>query len=153
MEVWRICRRPFSVDPLGGKGEMYASGRWHRAGVLVVYAASTLSLAALENLAHTEADNPPSDLVAIKIHIPDDLGITDIPAADLPERWFDLPAPSELQRLGMEWLQRCVTALLRVPPAVIRHEHNFLINPEHPDIAHITVVSVEDFAFDPRLLD
>jgi RES domain-containing protein len=49
-------------------------------------------------------------------------------------------------------VRRGAALALRVPSAVIPAETNVLLNPRHPDMARVRVVSIETFAFDRRLL-
>jgi RES domain-containing protein len=120
-------------------------------GRRVVYTSGTLSLAALEILVHTDEDLVPSDLVHIEIEVPDDLETERIDPPTLPRNWRAYPAPSSLQKLGANWIERGHTAVLRVPSAVIPQESNYLLNPEHPDATRFRVVTTQGFVLDPRL--
>jgi len=151
VRLWRICRKSYAAEPLSGKGGMLHSGRWHKAGVPIVYTSATLSLAALEILVHVDVDLVPGDLVSIEIAAPDDLKVETLTEKELPRGWFRTPAPAGLRKLGTEWQRSGRTPLLRVPSAVIRNEHNYLINPEHESAARIGVVAVVKFLLDRRL--
>ncbi len=151
MRVWRICRRAHAADPLGGRGGLYASGRWHARGSRIVYTSATLSLAALELLVHVDRDLLPSDLVQIEFDLPDDLQVGRIEARTLPSHWRRHPAPAALQRIGASWIEQGKTAILRVPSAVIPDEDNYLLNPAHPAIERIKVVGRRAFVLDHRL--
>lgn len=153
MRVWRLCRQPFAATALEGVGGLYASGRWHRRGRPIVYAASSAALAALEMLVHVDPLDAPDDLRLLTIELPDDLGIERVDAADLPAHWTAVPAPDELAALGADWLMSRRSVALSVPSAVIPIERNLLLNPRHPDIARVRVVDDAPFTFDPRLLD
>lgn len=153
MRVWRLCRQPFAATALEGGGGLYASGRWHRRGRPIVYAASSAALAALEVLVHVDPLDAPDDLRLLTIELPDDLGVERVDAADLPAHWTAVPAPDELAALGSDWLMSRRSAALSVPSAVIPIERNLLLNPRHPDIARVRVVDDAPFTFDPRLLD
>ena len=152
MRVWRLCRRPFVKDPLGGKGGLHASGRWHTAPRVVVYTSESLALASLEVLVHVDFDLGPLDLVAVEIIIRPEIRISEINSAKLPKSWCKYPAPRALQKLGNDWLDSKSSAVLRVPSAVIPGEYTFLINPLHADVRRISVKSRSSFAFDPRLV-
>jgi len=151
VRVWRICRRAHAADPLGGRGGLHVSGRWHPRGIGIVYTSATLSLAALELLVQIERDLLPSDLVQIEIDLPDDLPMERNEAGRLPSNWRRLPAPAALQRIGADWIERGKTAVLRVPSAVIPDEDNYLLNPAHPAIERIKVIGRRAFVLDPRL--
>ena len=70
MKVWRLCRQPFAATALEGIGGLHASGRWHRRGRPIVYAASSAALAALEVLVHVDPLDAPDDLRLLTIELP-----------------------------------------------------------------------------------
>jgi len=53
--------------------------------------------------------------------------------------------------LGDTWIRDRRTAVLVVPSVVVRREGNVLINPGHPDFAHITASAPEAVVWDERL--
>ena len=152
MRVWRICRQPYAADALQGIGGLYTSGRWHGQGVPIVYTASSAALAALEVLVHVDPLIAPADLRLLSIDLPADLSMEVIDSDPLPQNWGELPAPPELQAIGTAWLRSARTAALSVPSAVIPVERNILLNPRHPEAAHLRLSGDEPFSFDPRLL-
>lgn len=151
MRVWRICGERYAAETLTGRGGLFTPGRWHTAGHPVVYASASLALAALEVLVHVDRDVVPTALVQVEIDVPGELPVVSIDAGFLPKGWRRYPAPPALRRLGDEWLAGRKAAVLQVPSAVIPSENNFLLNPQHPDLAGITVVTVARFAYDSRL--
>ena len=152
MRVWRICREPYVDAALDGIGGMYTSGRWHSKGNPIVYTASSAALAALEVLVHVDPLTAPADLRLLAIELPDDLSIEVIELITLPEGWHSVPAPAALQTIGSSWLTSGRTAALNVPSAVIKVERNFLLNPRHPEVQRVCILSDEAFSFDTRLL-
>ena len=44
------------------------------------------------------------------------------------------------QPLGAAWYQRQQAAVLRVPPSIIAHEHNHMLNVRHPDFGQVKIV-------------
>jgi len=70
----------------------------------------------------------------------------------LPEGWRDYPAPSELQRIGDEWVESRRSAVLEVPSVIVEDESIYLINPVHPDFPSVSVGEPEPFTFDERLM-
>jgi RES domain-containing protein len=152
MRVWRICRKPYVDTALDGIGGMYTSGRWHSKGNPIVYTASSAALAALEVLVHVDPLTAPADLRLLAIELPDDLSIEVIEPITLPEGWHSVPAPAALQTIGSSWLTSGRTAALNVPSAVIKVERNFLLNPRHPEVQRVRILSDEAFSFDTRLL-
>jgi RES domain-containing protein len=55
------------------------------------------------------------------------------------------------QPLGAAWEQGQTAAVLRVPSSIIAHEHNYVLNTQHPDFGRIRIAGWEDFAFDARI--
>jgi RES domain-containing protein len=53
---------------------------------------------------------------------------------------------------GDAWVRERRSAILVVPSVVVPSENNILINPNHPDAAHITYGAPASFSYDPRLL-
>jgi RES domain-containing protein len=152
MRVWRICRKPYVNTALDGIGGMYTSGRWHSKGNPIVYTASSAALAALEVLVHVDPLTAPADLRLLAIELPDDLSIEVLEPITLPQGWHSVPAPAALQTIGSSWLMSGRTAALNVPSAVITVECNFLLNPRHPEVQRVRILSDEAFSFDTRLL-
>jgi RES domain-containing protein len=151
IRAWRLTKRRHADTARTGEGGLYAPGRWHRQGLRVVYGAESLSLAALEVLVHLGRSDLNIDLVAIGIEIPDDVGIDRITVDTLPPHWRAEPPALATVELGSEWLERAAAAVLVVPSAIIRQEHNYVLNPAHPDFQRILFGEPEPFAFDPRL--
>lgn len=152
MRVWRICRKPYVESTLAGIGGTYTSGRWHSKGHPIVYTASSAALAALEVLVHVDPLTAPADLRLLTIELPDDLSTEFLETDTLPNDWHSVPAPAALQTLGSSWLMSRRTAALNVPSAVIKVERNVLLNPRHPEVERLRLLSEETFSFDPRLL-
>lgn len=150
MLVWRIARAPYAA--LDGEGARRYGGRWNSGGVAVVYASTTLSLAALEYLVHVDPEDVPADLVAMGIRLPDDPPGERVRLSDLPPDWNRVPDHPACVARGDAWAREARTLLLRVPSAVVPEEENVLLNPRHPDAARIRVDRSRPFAFDPRLL-
>jgi len=149
MHVYRLAKREYSA--LDGEGARLYGGRWNSAGHAMVYTAGSQSLALLELLVHTELDMMPNNMVLMTVNIPDDITIETL--KPLPRGWRRLPAPAGCHRAGDEWLRSGRTAILAVPSVVVPEEHNYLINPQHPQSGLIKVVKREPFAFDPRLFN
>jgi RES domain-containing protein len=75
MRFWRICRRRFTADAATGEGARRYGGRWNSRGVRMVYASTSLALAAMEIFVNLEPNVQPTDLVSIEGEIPDNLEI------------------------------------------------------------------------------
>jgi RES domain-containing protein len=57
-----------------------------------------------------------------------------------------------LAELGTTWAIKNESLLLRVPSAVVEHEFNILINPLHPDMKQVSILQIENYTLDKRLL-
>jgi RES domain-containing protein len=152
MLVWRLTRKAHAEQSLSGEGARRYGGRWNHVHVAVAYASQSLSLAVLEYLVNLQISTLPDDLVAVEILIPGKLPKTEIRINDLPINWRTFPAAEELKDIGTEWARKATTPVLVVPSVVIPNERNYLVNPKHTLADQITVVSVEPFALDTRLL-
>jgi RES domain-containing protein len=72
-------------------------------------------------------------------------------AAELPADWNDVEPARASQELGTDWARSGRSLLLRVPSAVIPHEHNYLLNVEHLRFRDVSIDGPLPFHFDPRL--
>ena len=147
MRVWRICRKPHVNTALDGIGGIYTSGRWHTKGHPIVHTATSAALAALEVLVNVDPLTAPTDLRLLAIELPDDLTTEVLELVSLPDGWLSVPAPTALQSLGSSWLTSGRTAALNVPLAVINGERNVLLNPRHPEMQRVGILSDEAFSF------
>lgn len=150
MILWRLTRRPHA--DLRGRGGELADGRWHTRGRPVVYGASTAALAALEVRVHLDLpfDLLPDDYVLMRIAGPDDMAVRIVEPDDLPEGW-QAPENQLCLPIGGAWLAERASALLLVPSTIIPFEQNLLINPLHPESAHLSVAEITSFGWDSRL--
>ncbi len=140
------------MSPLDGEGARLFGGRWNPKNVPMVYAASSIALAAFESFVHFSSSLLPLDYVRVALEIPDDVAMETWTPADLPASWDDPIAPAALQELGREWTVSGRTAVLRVPSAVVPAEQNILINPRHEGATRIVARPPEPFRFDTRLI-
>lgn len=150
MQLWRVCREAHQA--LDGEGARLYGGRWNPEGVAVVYASSTLALAALEYLIHVDVEDVPADLIAMQLDVPADAGTVRVAVADLPADWYRLPEHPACVALGDAWIAANEALLMRVPSAVVPEETNVLIAPSHARADDVTVAATRAFAYDPRLL-
>ena len=150
MVVYRLTKKKYAHDPLGGAGGLVVGGRWHHKGFRVVYCAQSLSLASLEFFVHFEPLSKSVALVAVEIEVPDGL-IEDLPAKSLPAKWDATPPDSTTADIGTDWVRRGRSAALRVPSALTPGEFNVLINPAHADMKRVRVKSSRDYNYDTRM--
>jgi len=150
MRFWRTSRFASHAKAFDGEGARRYPGRWNTAGVPVVYASSSLSLAALELLVHLDIRHSRVPLHSFAIDIPPRL--VETPArASLPPSWNDLLHPAAAQAFGTAWALGLRSLALRVPSVVVPSERNLILNPAHPAFSRIEIAGPEPFAFDPRL--
>jgi RES domain-containing protein len=86
--------------------------------------------------------------VCVAAVLPDGLAITT--EQDLRIR-FDTHQDLAPQTLGDLWIDSREAAVLEVVSTVVKGEHNYLLNPAHPDFPRIAVDPPALFHFDARL--
>jgi len=150
MRFWRICRQRYAAEAASGEGARLYGGRWNSKGVRVVYAATSLALAAVETFVNLEPNLRPADLVFIEGEISDALKIDRLNAKTLPAGWYATRNDS-LRRFGDEWVRRGQSVALLVPSAAIHGEWNLLLNPARSDFANIQFRDPQKFEFDLRM--
>lgn len=150
MRVWRLALGRF--QELDGEGARLYGGRWNSPGTPMVYAATHLALALLEQLVHLNPERLPAALRAFAIDVPDDAGF---------ERASLATGDTETtRRFGDQWVVSMRGAALIVssvlipgrlmPGQLATEERNVLLNPRHVSAPTWRVVETE-FAVDPRL--
>jgi RES domain-containing protein len=87
-------------------------GRWNPRGVEVVYAAATVSLAALEVLVQFSV--LPRDFVLTEIRIPAAVVIESVSEQDLPADWQAFAPSPTTQEIGRRWVFELRSAVLSV---------------------------------------
>src|SRR5262249_13680247 len=130
MRFWRICRQRYAADAATGEGARLYGGRWNSRGVRVVYASTSLALAAVETFVNLEPNLRPNDLVSIQGDIPDALEVRRLDLKTLPAQWYETRDES-LRRFGENWIRSGESVALLAPSAAIRGEWNVLLNPAH----------------------
>jgi RES domain-containing protein len=145
MELWRIS----NYADLSGVGGLRAGGRWHSKGRKIVYLADHPSSALLEMLVHMDRDLIPATYQLLRVVVPDAIAIENADA-ELPSNWRSQMLAS--REIGDRWLDRSSSALLQVPSAISAKGNNYLLNPQHPDAAKISLAEIIKAPFDPRLL-
>ncbi len=65
--------------------------------------------------------------------------VQDVNLGSLPKNWRNFPAPPRTRQIGDSWINKASSVLLRVPGVIVVHEHNFLINPGHPDFPKLVI--------------
>jgi RES domain-containing protein len=116
----------------------------------MIYASTSLALAAVETFVNLEPKLRPADLISIEGEIPDALPIGRLDPDTLPPHWHETRDES-LRRFGDNWIRDGQTVALLVPSAAIRGESNMLLNPAHAAFSQIRFEHPMPFRFDVRM--
>ena len=146
MIVYRITNPRFIKLTASGR-----VARWNEKGQFVIYAASSIALACLENIVHRNSEGLMGDFRILYIDIPKRVFIKRVELNDLPKEWSDEINFEICQEIATQWLENSEGCVMSVPSVIIPLENNYLINPQHPDFRFIKLVSVEEFTFDNRI--
>jgi RES domain-containing protein len=149
MNIYRITLALYAATPLKCSG---SPARWNRAGEFVLYTASNMALACLENVVHRSGKDMLHPYVCNTYEIMDPDDIVDVDIAALPSDWNLRSRYRDCQAVGSDWYQGLGNVILRVPSSIIREEANYLFNTEHPDFGSLVrFVKQDAFLFDERL--
>ncbi len=152
MIVWRLSPPAFA-QVLSGEGNRIAGARWNSPGRGVVYTCAHLSLCVLETYVHIAPEQRLSlpDFEAVRLSIPDDAGTTEVAVAELEHLLSTPNAELACRRLGDRWLAAGADLILVAPSVVVPEESNLMLNPAHPRMPEVAILSRRRFRFDPRL--
>lgn len=151
MILYRFSRKEHGGD-LSGKGAELFGGRWNSKGIPVVYCSESRALAITEIIAYTPPGFIPEGYVLNIIEAPNTPHLLhSIAEESLPEDWKRYPHGKETKGLGDGLLKEKKYLLIKVPSAMVQGEHNFLINPLHPQFSEIKLLEVLPFNFNERL--
>ena len=149
MIVYRLVPTKFAND-LTGKGARLFGGRWNHPGITCLYCSGSRALAVLEYSVNTGMDYIPPALSIVTI----DTGtvpIEEIPESQLPLDWKLIPAPSSTKDFGSAILNSLKAAIIKIPSVIISSEHNYLLNPAHPNARKFKITDMADFHYDLRI--
>ena len=149
MQVYRISLSKWT-NKLNASGN---KARWSKKGSYVIYTASTRALACLENVVHRAGEGLQQAFKVMVIDIPDDILIEEILLKDLKKGWNNSDGLTYeiCQAIGEDWLERGVSAILKVPSSIIQKESSYLFNINHQDFKKLKIIDLEDFEFDLRI--
>lgn len=150
MKIWRICRAKFAGEAFSGIGARRFGGRWNSPGVPMVYASSSLALAAMELFVHLEPNLQPDDLVAIAATLPKGEPAQQLEPGKLPRGWWKSEF-GPLRAIGDKWIEGKSSLAISVPSAALRSEWNVLVNPLHPALKEVKIEKPLPFRFDERM--
>ena len=152
MRIYRLTKAKYQVSAFSGMGAVQHAGRWHRAGRPVVYASDTPAGALLEIIVHTEAAVLLGHrYVLFSVEIDRARHLLRLEPALWPSDWRAALWPASTQRIGAGWLEGQDSVVLEVPSAIVPHQSNYLINPEHPRFEELQIAGPDPFEIDPRL--
>ena len=149
--AWRIVGARYQDDAFSGQGARLRGGRWNSKGTTMVYTAGSIALASIEMVVNLPGPQLLEAFVKIPVHIPHDL-ITDLSVDKLPSDWNSRPISPTTKAIGDRWVQKRKSVVLKVPSVVIPEEHNYLLNPNHPDFEKISIGTPIIYCFDQRLV-
>lgn len=148
ISVYRVARAAFPL--FDGSGAARFGARWTSPGRPVVYAAASYAGALLEILAHARRPDLEVQYRCLVIHIPIGIAIQEVIVAEVPD-WTAADYVTS-RAVGDHWLDRAETPVLLVPPIIGRpHEHNYIINPQHPDARKLEFDEPHFVVWDERL--
>ena len=151
IRAWRLVAAGYVDRILSGGGAYRHGGRWNSPGRAVVYLSESLSLCVLENLVHMIKVPMLRSFKSIWVDIPE-FSIHTLEKNDLPPTWKAVPAPKATQEIGDKWFDENLSVVLKVPSTVVPDEHNFVLNPMHPEFNSLTIGEIRNFEMDERLL-
>ncbi|MCF7832382.1 MAG: RES family NAD+ phosphorylase [Candidatus Marinimicrobia bacterium] len=150
MFVYRLAKK--GHPGLSGKGAEKFGGRWNSKGTPMIYASESRALSMLEKYVHLPPGILPKGMLMLTIAIPDTVVPANIGVNELVSNWkTDNAGLIETKKIGNDFIASNSACVLRVPSAIVPGDHNFLINPDHPDFNKIMILEEVDFPFDDRL--
>ena len=146
--AWLVVSVKHLASAFSGEGARINGGRWNNKGTSIIYTSGTISLASMEIIVHLPAPALLDQYTTVAVQFDEKL-IESL--TDLPETWNDRPPSIDTKHIGDRWVAEKRSAVLKVPSVIVPAEHNYLLNPGHPDWKHINIQKPEPFSFDPRL--
>lgn len=146
--VYRITKAKWA-GKLNGSG---AAARWNPNGIYMCYTAESKALACLEMLAHLQTQQINHLFKVTEIFIPSDVTVLEIDEVKLTADWTNFFKMDRTQEIGKNWILNMESCILKVPSALMGGSYNYLLNPSHQEFSKVTVKSIDDFLFDPRLI-
>ena len=144
---WRLARSEFA-DGLDGEGARLFGGRWNSRGRSALYTSSHLSLSVLEVYVHIPPDLRDDLPILQAVQIFDSRrrrrrrtfrksnSITLLESAD---------PMAACRAMGDGWLDRNAELVLEVPSILVPEETNLILNPAHPRMREVEIVSSRAF--------
>ncbi len=150
-KIFRIIKKKYADTAFEGLGAKRHGGRWNSKGAPVVYVSDSIALATLELLVHLKRQEVLAHYVVFQLELTDDQ-VLGLEWGAVPADWRDDPPPPSTAEIGDGWLDSGASLALAVPSVIVPEQHNFLLNPEHPDYpAVVDRATSFSFELDPRL--
>ena len=153
MELFRITRIKYLENYTGRGGSFLNGARWNEPGIPVLYFASTPSVAFLEMANYLPSPRLiPADYRLGIYSLPDNTSSKTVTVENLPSDWSRYPYPLSTQVLGSQWLNEGNSLILFVPSVAVPAglENIAVINPRHPEIDRLQLLSVESSLYNDR---
>ena len=150
LSAWRVVKTRHVAQAFDGRGARLHGGRWNSPGNAAVYASGTQALATLEVLAGLGSTSILSAYSLLEVTFDESL-VQAVAVASLPVGWDARPPGAASQAIGDKWLMSATSPVLQVPSVIVPAEHNYVLNPDHPDFDRIKIGPPAPFPIDPRL--
>jgi RES domain-containing protein len=144
--AFRIASRRHPI--FDGAGAAEYGGRWNSPGRRVIYAARSLSLAMLEQLAQTGTGRLPHDQACVEITILDSVSTETVHPNELPA--WDAADRRASRAFGDRWIAEQRSCVLLTPSVIVPTEQNVVINPAHTDFVRVTASAPRPLNWDER---
>lgn len=155
MEVYRINKEPYHIDPLSTIGSHRHGGRWNPKGIGILYTSRTPELALLETLVHlpplTLSELPHLWLSTLRLPENLDNAIFWLNPDQLPYYWRT-GLLSETQSILTDWLLNPFSLVIAVPSVIIDTSYNLLLHSQHPAFTQVELVAQRSLPLDGRLV-
>ncbi|MFC3031533.1 RES family NAD+ phosphorylase [Pseudoalteromonas fenneropenaei] len=152
--MYRLTQKRFADTPFNPLGAKLYGGRWNSKGTEALYFAESESLCVLEVFVHINNDPELINQYDLyRIDVPESL-IVKLDNEDLPSNWRSIPFGDQTQEIGDQFIKidEPEFAVLQVPSTISPRDKNYLVNPNHPDMAAIFAQAEKlDFSFDQRI--
>ncbi|TRX53458.1 RES family NAD+ phosphorylase [Thalassomonas sp. M1454] len=151
MRLYRIVPREYA-DSFSGLGASYQDGaRWNEPKLPVLYFALSPSVAMLEMANYFPSPRLVPKFYVLATYIIEDKYVT-LELEHLPKDWSEYPYPRSTQKLGTDWLKSQKSLGLLVPSCAVPSglENILVINPKHPDIKKLKLVSTTPEIYNNR---
>lgn len=149
MLLYRIGHSMYANNS-DGEGARRNGGRWNHIGTPCIYSSVSRALSLLEYTCHVKRHLIPRDLSFVTYEVPEH-SVQVLTVGQLPGNWNHFPHPVEPQDFGTALLKQNNFLLYCVPSVVIEDEMNYIINPLHPDMIHVQIKDIKNYAYDLRL--